>query len=80
MSKLRRLMGRRPADDATAKWMNAFAEMSMERNALLKALRKVTFMARTSGSIRDEGLCAACDEAEALIAKYLVTRKSGSGK
>ena len=38
-------------------------------NELRAALRKLTFMARTSGGVggRDEALCAACDEAEAIL-------------
>jgi hypothetical protein len=38
---------------------------------LLPALKRLTVAARTSGGVagRDEGLCAACDEAEAAIAK-----------
>ena len=36
---------------------------------LTKALRQLTFAARTSGGVagRDDGLCAACDEAEAAL-------------
>jgi hypothetical protein len=39
------------------------------------ALRKLAFMARTSGGTagRDSGLCAACDEAEALLSKPYTT-------
>lgn len=38
---------------------------------MLKALRQITLMARTSGGVagRDEALCAACEAAEAVIAK-----------
>ncbi len=38
---------------------------------LLDALRKLTFMARTGGQTagRDDALCAACDAAEAAMAK-----------
>lgn len=36
------------------------------------ALRKLVFMAHTSGGVagRDESLCKACDRAEAALAKY----------
>ncbi len=39
---------------------------------LVTALRRLTFAARTSGGVagRDEGLCAACDEAERVLAKF----------
>jgi hypothetical protein len=56
--------------------MNAFAEMSLRRDRLEDALSRVVFMARTSGGTagRDEALCAACDNAENVLAE------AGSGR
>jgi hypothetical protein len=41
----------------------------MEIEPLRKALRKLIVAARTSGGVagRDDGLCAACDEAERVL-------------
>ncbi len=41
------------------------------------ALRRLTFMARTTGGVagRDEGLREACDAAEALLAMRVITIK-----
>lgn len=45
-----------------------------ELNEALTALRQLTMLARTSGGVagRDAGLCAACDVAEAVLAKRTV--------
>lgn len=63
-------------DGAIAAW-NRRPAASIEQEqqvaqdgGLYSALRKLVFAARTSGGVagRDEGLCAACDEAEAVLA------------
>jgi hypothetical protein len=42
---------------------------------LAAALKRLTFLARTSGGWkRDEALCAACDEAERLLSPGLISR------
>lgn len=45
------------------------AGVPTREDMLEDALRRLIFMARTSGGTagRDEGLCAACDAAEALL-------------
>jgi hypothetical protein len=62
--------------EMTTHWMNGFAEMSLKRDRLETVLKKLIWAARTSGGVagRDEGLCAACDEAEREI------EQAGSGK
>lgn len=46
-----------------------YAGLSMADGECINALRKLVFAARTSGGVagRDEGLCAACDEAERFL-------------
>ena len=46
-----------------------FANSHAENVLLKAAMRKLVFAARTSGGTagHDEALCAACDEAEALL-------------
>jgi hypothetical protein len=58
-----------PVDGASV-WMSAYADAHLQLAAFKKAAGKLAAMARTSGGVagRDEGLCAACDEVEKLIA------------
>lgn len=48
-----------------------FANSHAENGLLKVAMRKLVFAARTSGGTagRDQTLCAACDEAEALLSQ-----------
>jgi len=51
------------------KLARTFANAHSENELLRKALKQLAFAARTSGGVaeRDEALCLACDEAEALL-------------
>lgn len=52
-----------------AKYWNEWAQFKRGRDAAMKALTELVFMARTTGGTagRDEALCRACDQAEAII-------------
>jgi len=54
-------------------WMNAYADACIACDKLKTALKHLTFAARTSGGVagRDNGLCAAGDEAEQVLSSKL---------